>query len=609
MNENWAAYAATCAMVVALTGCGGGGGATSETKPAQEDLLKPYREQVLSWAACDSTILGAAQDLSQSEYAGRLQCAYLRAPIDYDQPSRGDVSVAMMRLSATDPGKKRGSLFMNPGGPGTDGLKLAFRLADLYLKQSDPNTEMGALQLRLLDAYDVIGFSPRGTGASTRLECGTNEVSRPIDLTPEGRTPQVIENMLYNARKQAEACRKNPLTPYINSDATARDMDLMRGLVGDEKLNYLGYSYGTWLGAWYAARFPERAGRMVLDSSTDFSSNDLDGDIQRSQSIGRQRMWDEVYAPYAARHAYRYNLGGTADAVRATYQAIRPDVRGFISGGLTANMYAVHKQIDEALGWVVMGKGLSAAKNAAPDADVDALIKALDDVVFVPGDAELDAQAREDAAELAQEMAKPATSESISLAWAEAVRVSVRCNDSIVITDPNYWVTLGNTYAQKYPLTGSIVTDTACPYWGGPSVTRPPVAALMPLNIMVVQSQFDGATPAEGALKAFESLPNGHMVYVQNEATHGLFPYMQACVDAPVIRHLLGESASTRKIVCEGKPLPLDVVAQTRQRSFKVAAPASGFKDPQVAEDLIDAFKQEIGPRSSKPYPFKAKGK
>lgn len=591
MNKNWAVYAATCAMVVALTGCGGGGGSTPETKPAQEDGLKPYREQVLNWATCDSTILGRALSEDEVAFADRLQCAYLRAPMDYNMPSRGDVSVAMMRLSVRDLAKKRGTLFVNPGGPGVDGLGNALIFATTYTTLSDPSSDMGALQLSLLAEYDVVGFSPRGTGASTRLVCGTNELQRHDDATPEGRTPQVIENMLYNARKDAEACKKNPLTPYINSDTTARDLDLMRGLVGDEKLNYLGYSWGTWLGAWYAASFPERAGRMVLDSNMNFTNNDEDGDFRKRYTMSFQRLWDEVYAPYAARHPNYFNLGSSPEAVRATFKAIHPKVRNAITAQLVKNMYGVHDEVDGALGYVTMAHGLSTAMAATPSGDLAAVQQALQGISFAPNNAQRDANLRKAAVELAAKVMTPDAPSSTSLPWGSAVLKAVKCNDTPAIADPDYWVALGNEYAQKYPLMGSLITESTCAFWGGPSVTRPPVAALAPLDILMVQSQFDGPTATEGALEAFESLPKGHMVYVSGEASHGVFPYLRRCVDAPVIRYLLGESPAERTTVCEAKPLPLDARASVATRSVQ----ASGFKDAKVAEARINQFKRGAG--------------
>lgn len=104
----------------------------------------------------------------------------------------------------------------------------------------------------------MVGFSPRGTGAGTTLTCTANEPSREVNFPSDDRSPANIEAMLYNLRLATKACQNNPLTPYINTEQTAWDLDLIRHLIGDAKLNYIGYSYGTWLGAWYAARFPGR---------------------------------------------------------------------------------------------------------------------------------------------------------------------------------------------------------------------------------------------------------------------------------------------------------------------------------------------------------------
>lgn len=597
----WPQVCIAAALTAVLAACGGGGGTTyvpvpvSVPAPLPEpvDLLAPYRDQALNWELCDPTILGADRpDLSSTGLSERLRCAYLRAPLDYENPSRGEVSVAMMRLSVADPAKKRGTLFVNPGGPGQDGLGLAIRFASIYLAQSDPSTDMGALQLRLLAEYDVMGFSPRGTGASTRLECGTNEIARAVDGTPEGRTAQAIEDMLYNARKQAEACRKNPITPYINSETISRDMDLMRGLIGEERLNYWGGSWGTWLGGWYAARFPERVGRMVLDSNMNFINNDEDGDFRKRYAMGFQRVWEEVYAPYAARHPEQFGLGATAQAVRDTHAAIRPQIRNLLIGRLVLNMYAVHRDVERALLSVAGAAGLSAAMDAMPGAQPQAVFVALDDVTFVPGNATQDARARGVAKELIQELATPRV-ESVSLPWGSAVLNAVKCNDTPAVTDIGYWIGVGNEYALKYPLLGSTMTESTCAFWGGPSVTRPEVSALAPLDILMVQSQFDGPTSVEGAREAFAALPNGHMVYVEGEATHGVFPYLTACVDGPVIRYLLGESPRVRETVCEAKPLPLDAAAQQASGRSAPGA-ASGFKDARRASELIGEFKKAM---------------
>ena len=598
MNISRKKQSVACAMVFALVGCGGGG---DSAKPP-EDSLQAYRTQTLSWSPCAPSILAPDfPDLKAIGYEERLQCAMVRAPLDYENPARGDVQIAITRLKAPDSAKRRGALLVNPGGPGSDGLAESLRLAFAYEKYSDPETSMGALQMSLLAAYDMIGFSPRGVGASTQLACGSNEVLRAVDGTPEGHTPAMIQDMIYNARIKAQACQKNPITPFINTDATARDMDLIRGLLGDEKLNYLGYSYGTWLGGWYAALFPDRVGRMVLDGNTDFSSNDLDGDIRRRQPPAIEQVWERVYLRYAARHADKFGLGQSAQDVRMTYMQVRQDVRRVLTPKLMSQMYKPELSIDEAMFSLAGARGLSTVLNQYPTRpDAQTLDRALQNQVFASGNSYVDASARSNAREMLVEMDDALVTKSVALSAGDAVYVAVRCNDSIANTDADYWINLSNNYAQKNPWDLAETTAFPCTFWkGGPTVKRPDVAALASSDILMVQSQWDAATPVEGAMKAFAALPKGHMVYVEKEAAHGTFPYMTACVDAPVIRYLLGESPGARTTTCEAKALPLDtpsVATVTKSAQMKSATSASGFTDPDAAAKLIAGFKRNIGP-------------
>ena len=129
-----------------------------------------------------------------------------------------------------------------------------------------------------------------------------------------------------------------------------------------------------------------------------------------------------------------------------------------------------------------------------------------------------------------------------------------------------------------------------CAYCGGPSVTRAPVSALTGLDILMVQAEYDSATPVEGAMAAFQALPIGHMVYVPGELSHGLYPYSDQCVDTAVTRYLLGESPLDRQTVCAAHPLQLDAAAVARKASV-----ASAYQDPESAAVHIERFKAGIG--------------
>ena len=126
-------------------------------------------------------------------------------------------------------------------------------------------------------------------------------------------------------------------------------------------------------------------------------------------------------------------------------------------------------------------------------------------------------------------------------------------------------------------------------------MTRAPVSALAGLDILMVQSEYDSATPAEGAMDAFGALPIGHMVYVPGELSHGLYPYRDQCVDTAVTRYLLGDSPVERQTVCAAHPLRLDAESSARRASMaSMASMASAYKDPEAAAAQIERFKTGI---------------
>ncbi|WP_423453927.1 alpha/beta fold hydrolase [Ottowia sp. VDI28] len=578
-------------VISGLVACGGSDGS---------DPLQPYREQTVQWTECDATILGMANTtFDELKGSDRLRCGYIRAPLDWANAERGDVSIAVMRLAAAKPENRRGALVFNPGGPGTDGLSLSLRLFAAFAK-SNPESPQGAEQLRLLDEYDMVGFSPRGVGASTRLDCATNELTRFVDETPSGwNTPESLENIEYNNGKLAEACRKNPVTPYINTDATARDMDLMRGLLGDEKLNYVGYSYGTWLGAWYASLFPEKVGRMVLDSAADFSTT-FEAAALTPQPVARQRLFDELLSAYAVRHADYFHLGENQAQVQAIFPSLSEKMQAVLGRPLSGLGY-FRKDADSYLNAVAAGKGLDAVLKNVPDpADEDAVEKGLDEYVFDPVSAVRDEELREYAGATLYAIYEhlwlnPAFS---SVALNPAGGQAVRCNDTPWSTDWTAWSGVIRDAAQRAPLFFSTLLDQrVCGLWGGPSVKKPDFAPMKPLDILFLQSEFDSATYTGGANAFFAQLPGAHRVYVPGDYQHGVFPYQDACVDPLVTSYLLGKPVPSREAICQAKPMPQDAEnssagAKSTQSGAGGAVPV--YNDPEEAGKLIDEFKQGL---------------
>ncbi|GAB2893324.1 alpha/beta hydrolase [Streptomyces deserti] len=226
-----------CAVTgaVGLALLGAGLSAADETRP---DLTRFYRQKV-RWSACEGA------DMPKD-----LQCGKVTVPLDYARPEQGTLDLALARYRAT--GTSRGSVLLNFGGPGGSGVSgLAIGGEDF----------MG-----LTDGYDVVAFDPRGVGRSSPVSCG-DASDAALEATDGDAGTADPQAALGTLRKAAAECAEHsgPVLPHIGTVNASRDMDVMRQALGDDKLNYLGFSYGTRLGAVYAAQFPDKVGRFALD--------------------------------------------------------------------------------------------------------------------------------------------------------------------------------------------------------------------------------------------------------------------------------------------------------------------------------------------------------
>ncbi|MFE0513027.1 alpha/beta hydrolase [Streptomyces sp. NPDC058964] len=207
--------------------------------------LEPYYQQKLSWRSCG---------------APGFECATMKAPLDYAKPDSGDIRLAVARKKATGKDKPLGSLLVNPGGPGGSAIA--------YLQQYAGIGYPAEVRAR----YDMVAMDPRGVARSEPVGCldGRRMDSyTQTDVTPDDR--KETDGLVAQYKKFAEACGANSagLLRHVSTVEAARDMDVLRAVLGDRKLNYVGASYGTFLGATYAGLFPERVGRMVLDGALD----------------------------------------------------------------------------------------------------------------------------------------------------------------------------------------------------------------------------------------------------------------------------------------------------------------------------------------------------
>ncbi|KOV96615.1 alpha/beta hydrolase [Streptomyces sp. NRRL B-3648] len=227
--------AGASALALALFGAGLPAAAADRPQP---DLSRFYRQKP-AWAAC------RGPDMPKD-----LQCAEVTVPLDYARPQAGTLDLALARYRAT--GTSRGSVLLNFGGPGVAGI---------------PELATGGKQfMDLTNGYDVVTFDPRGVGRSSPVSCGEGSdvaAGATEENTDLGR-PQAL---LARLRQAAEQCARHsgPVLPHIGTVNASRDLDVIRQALGDDRLNYLGFSYGSRLGAVYAAQFPGKVGRITLD--------------------------------------------------------------------------------------------------------------------------------------------------------------------------------------------------------------------------------------------------------------------------------------------------------------------------------------------------------
>ena len=211
-----------------------------DREPAE---LAAFYGRAVSWQPCDD--------------AGLFDCGAVTVPVDYAHPTGGTTSIALRRLPASGPAQRIGSLFINPGGPGGSGVDFAGE-APYFFGDA------------VRERYDIVGFDPRGMGESDAVDCLSDaelDAAYAADPTPDTAEERAAHRRAPAERNRRCLARGGALAANMGSESVARDLDILRSAVGDERLNYYGVSYGTMIGAIYADFFTSRVGLMVLDSA------------------------------------------------------------------------------------------------------------------------------------------------------------------------------------------------------------------------------------------------------------------------------------------------------------------------------------------------------
>ena len=497
------AFAVVAATALVLSGCAPTPSVTPTVNvEGVAAELVPFYGQRLDWKDCESG----------------FECATAIAPLDWANPSQEKINLALIRHRAT--GKNRlGSLFVNPGGPGASGVKFIRGSLDY------------AVDKKLQAAYDIIGFDPRGIGGSTAVTCydaaGMDDYLYGLPTTKRGTAENLTERLTV-ATDFAKACEKNtgPLLAHVDSVSTARDLDMLRSAVADKALNYLGYSYGTFIGAMYAQTFPDKVGRLVLDGAVDPTQGSSSSMV--SQAVGFEMALSN-YLTWCFTQGdcpFDHNL----DTAKAK-----------ISELLSNAEIAPIKNED--------GRHLGA------DSMVTAIIAPL--------------YSKNSWKYLSQMFADVIDNRSAAVAFELADWYNERSSDGTYATNQNEaytavscldspssnkadWAAEAKQLQEKAPLIGKYFTysEVSCSVWPiKPVLTPGPLGPTGKAPIVVIGTTGDPATPIAWADSLANQLTNGRLIRLNGEGHTG-YNRGSSCVNDIVDGYMLGTAEPAKTSTC-----------------------------------------------------------
>lgn len=248
--------------------------------------------------------------LKWDDCARRLQCAELKVPLDYDNPANGTISLNVERRPADSKSRRIGSLLVNPGGPGVGGSYLAEQAENVY----SPG---------LLERFDIVAWDPRGTGASSPVDC-VDDLDPYFSLDPSPDSPDERQALIDAAKKWDDACEQKGagILPYVSTQDTAKDMHSIRQALGEDKVSYFGFSYGSELGATFATMFPADVRAMVIDGASDPTSFEVDS---RQATVAIERTLNKALDACSNDETCPFGSGDAAGAFDQLWARIDAD--------------------------------------------------------------------------------------------------------------------------------------------------------------------------------------------------------------------------------------------------------------------------------------------
>ena len=479
--------------------------------------LESFYKQKVSWYACDKKGMDEAKSGKDTGFT----CAKVKVPLDYDNPGGETIEIAVKKRTAS--GDSVGSLFVNPGGPGGSGIELVESAGSYFSKN-------------LTSSYDVVGFDPRGVGASTAVDCLTDaelDAERAGANDPATPSASATEE---RAQKMGEACTSKTSTSglldHIDTISVARDLDILRAVDGQQALTYLGYSYGTYLGATYAELFPANTGRLVLDGAVDpsLSAEEL--------VLGQAKGFEASLRAYVEScqssklgcplsgdvdsgvSQVREFLESTKAAPVPTSDSKRPLTYDLAVYGVLGSMYQTQA-------WPSLTLGLSQAMGKEGKPDGSALLKLADLVSSRESDG------------------------TYSNNGAEAL-MAVNCLDYPVQGDNASWEKNAKAIKETSPTFGSqlLYPDAYCQGWGHTSSRkREKITASGAAPILVVGTTGDPATPYAWSQALAEQLESGQLLTWEGDG-HTAYGRSNDCVKKAVDTYLLNGTMPDKGLTC-----------------------------------------------------------
>lgn len=481
--------AAGLVLVLGLAGCTLGSPSATSTPTGETVVaeLEPFYGQELEWSSCEDD----------------MQCATATAPLDWADPTGETIDLALVRQVATG-GVSMGSLLVNPGGPGGSGYDFVADSIDR------------AVSTELQQNYDIIGFDPRGVNLSTPVTCfdDPSEMDSFLyDLLPgEYGSDEWIDAYEELNAEFGQSCLEHTgdLLGTVDTVSAARDLDMLRAALGDDTLNYLGYSYGTFLGATYAELFPEKTGHLVLDGAIDPSTTSFD--VVASQAQGFES---------ALRAYLEYCIGGADCPFTGTVDEAMTTIRSLLDS-LNASPLAAAD-----------GRQLGSATMTY------AIILPLYTQSNWPYLTQLFTEVMQGDAELAFSLADSYNGRNADgsyLSNSTESFLAINCLDYTSDSSLEAMRAEEEDLKEVAPVLGEQLAfgGAGCASWPFPATRdREPIVAAGSADILVVGTTNDPATPYKWAVSLADQLENGHLITYNGEG-HTAYNQGVPCVDDAV---------------------------------------------------------------------------